>query len=168
MRTLQELLEKELKNLPRQILEQRLAEKLKTVGLRATKARTRKFAEHILAGNTEEISLDTKGRDASIVVTDEDLEHVLKYTERFFGEQYETIVRNAAENIAELLYKSLTANWQGEHGAQEAEVKAPTTASVPASADATMTVTTPRWRLAVSPQRAMGCASHRRWIPDNS
>jgi hypothetical protein len=37
MRTLQELLEKELRNVPRQILERRLAEKFKAAGLRATK-----------------------------------------------------------------------------------------------------------------------------------
>jgi hypothetical protein len=49
---------------------------------------------------------------------------VLKYTERFFGEQYEPIVRDAAENIADLLYKSLTANWPGEYEAQEAEIAA--------------------------------------------
>jgi hypothetical protein len=81
MHTLQGLLERELKNIPRQILEKRIAEKLKAVGLRPTRARTRKFAEHILAGNTEDIALETKGRDASIVVTEEDLDHVLKHTE---------------------------------------------------------------------------------------
>jgi SpoVK/Ycf46/Vps4 family AAA+-type ATPase len=124
MRTLQELLEKELRNAPRQFLEKRLAEKLKASGLRATKARTRKVAEHILAGNTDDIAIDRKCRDASVFVTDEDLDHVLKDTERFFGEQYESIVRDAAENIADLLYESLAANWPGEYEAQEAEVAA--------------------------------------------
>ncbi len=124
MRTLQELLEKELRNVPRQILETRLAEKLKAAGLRATKARTRRLAESILAGNTSDIAIAKDGRDASIVVTDEDLDHVLKDTERFFGEHYERIVRDAAENIADLLHKSLTASWPGEYGAEEAEVAA--------------------------------------------
>ena len=124
MRTLQELLEKELSNVPRQILEKRLAEKFKTAGLRATKARTRKLAEYILAGNTEDIAISKNDRDASMVVTEEDIDHVLNDVERFFGEQYETIVRDAAENIADLLHKTLTANWPGEYEAQEAEVAA--------------------------------------------
>jgi len=71
MRTLQELLEKELRNVPRQILEKRLAEKFKAAGLRATKARTRRLAEYILAGNTGNIAIAKDGRDASIVVTAE-------------------------------------------------------------------------------------------------
>jgi hypothetical protein len=78
MRTLQKLLEKELRNVPRQILERRLAEKFKAAGLRATKARTRRLAEYILAGNTGDIAIAKDGRDASIIVTDEDLDHVLK------------------------------------------------------------------------------------------
>jgi hypothetical protein len=111
-------------NVPRQILEKRLAEKFKTAGLRATKARTRKLAEYILAGNTEDIAISKNDRDASMVVTEEDIDHVLKDVERFFGEQYEPIVRDAAENIADLLHKTLTANWPGEYEAQEAEVAA--------------------------------------------
>jgi hypothetical protein len=124
MRTLQELLEKELRNVPRQILEKLLAEKFNAAGLRATKARTRKLAESILTGNTGDIAIAKDGRDATIVVTDKDLDHVLKYTERFFGEPYQQIVRDAAENIADLLHKSLTASWPGEYKAQEAGVSA--------------------------------------------
>src|SRR5258708_21215725 len=122
MRTLQELLEKELRNVPRQILEKRLAEKFKAAGLRATKARTRRLAEYILAGNTGNIAIAKDGRDASIVVTDEDLDHVLKDTEPFFGEQYEQIVRDAAEKIADLLHKSLSASCPREYKADDAAV----------------------------------------------
>lgn len=49
---------------------------------------------------------------------------MLKDTERFFGEQYEQIVQDAAENIADLLHKSLTGSWPGEYKAEEAEVAA--------------------------------------------
>lgn len=122
MRTLQTLFEKELRNVPRQILEKRLTEKFKTAGLRTTKARIRKVAEHILAGNIANIGMDGKGHNAPIAITDDDLDHVMKHTEHFFGEQYEPMVREAAENIANMLYKYLTVSWPSEYEAQEAEI----------------------------------------------
>jgi hypothetical protein len=107
MQTPQEMLEQQLKEIPQQILERRLAGKFRTAGLRVMKAGTTKVAEQILAG-VDNIEIDGVDDALTLNITDNDIRFVETSVERFFGEHLRTAMVDAAERIADRLYKYLT------------------------------------------------------------
>jgi Family of unknown function (DUF5677) len=120
---LQQLLETTLAQVPQLLLEKRLAEKFKATGHKITKTTTRKAALHILSGIREPFIIDGNNDDISIQISDEDIEYVVKGTERFHREQLADVLRTAANDTAGLLYKSLSKRWPDEFKAQQEDIE---------------------------------------------
>lgn len=114
MDMLQNLLEKTLKQVPRIVLEKRLAERFKAVGLKVTKATTRAAAEHILSGKLQGEDFKLPG-EGVVQITDEDLDFVVKGTEKFYSERYEDMLLESAHRTADTIYEGLTKQWP-QHG----------------------------------------------------
>jgi hypothetical protein len=123
MDELQRLLETTLTQVPRLLLEKRLAEKFKATGLRVTRATTRKAAIHILSGSRESFKLDGNNDNLSIQITDEDIEYVVTGTERFHKEHLEGVLRKTANDTADLLYNFLSKRWPDEFNAQRKDIE---------------------------------------------
>jgi hypothetical protein len=122
MDELQQLLETTLTQVPHLLLEKRLVEKFKATGLKVTRATTRKAALHILSGSQEFFKIDANNETLVIQITDEDIEYVVKGTERFHTEQLEGVLRKTANDTAHLFYKSLSKRWPNEFKAQQEDV----------------------------------------------
>jgi hypothetical protein len=124
MEKLQALIERTLKQVPRLILERRLAEKVKEAGLPVDEATLSKAAEHILSGSRETFKFGGNDDDVTIQITSEDIEYVAKATERFHNEQLAGVLAKVGDDTANLLFKSLNKKWPQEFEAYQADVEA--------------------------------------------
>src|SRR5271155_1273140 len=124
MEHLQELIASTLKQIPRFVLERRLDEKLREAGIAVDTATLSKAAEHILSGSGETFELGKNADDATIQITDDDIEHVVKMTDRFYTEQRGGFLDKAGDDVANLLFESLSQKWPEEHEACQADVEA--------------------------------------------
>ena len=87
MEELQKLIESTLNNIPRLMLEKRLAEKLKETGLSVDTTTLSKAVAHILSGSADVFKFEGEGEgDITIQITNDDLEYVRKATEQFHNE----------------------------------------------------------------------------------
>lgn len=122
MREIHELLEKTFQKLPQMALEKRLAQKVQEAGLSVSATRLSQAAQHILSGSQEPFTFDETANDCTIQITSDDLEYVVKTTERFYNEQAGTVIDKVSDKIAQSLLISLTKKWPAEFEAQRVEV----------------------------------------------
>jgi Photosynthesis system II assembly factor YCF48 len=97
MEELQELIEREVKEVARLILERQLAEKLKEAGLSVDAATLSKAAAHIMSGSQESFKFKG-GEDVTIQMTNDDIEYVVKATEQFYNEHLARILDKVADD----------------------------------------------------------------------
>jgi hypothetical protein len=124
MQELQNILDKVLKRVPQLALERRLSEKLKDAGVSIGKKAISNAAKHILAGKPAPYRFDGTKDDIDILITDDDIEYVVKATEKFYNEQLDEVLEKSAEDSAALLLKTLHKNWADEASAQLANMAA--------------------------------------------
>ena len=113
MGELQELFESVLNQIPKRALEKRLSDKIKEAGCSVDKETLSRAADHILSvlsGGRKSFKFEFDGNDhdVTIQITDEDIEYVVKATERFENEQLAGVVDKAGDDIANLLLKFLS------------------------------------------------------------
>jgi hypothetical protein len=124
MDKLQELVESVLNQIPKFALEIRLAEKMKDAGLSVDEETLSRAAEHILSDNQETFEFGGNDDDVTIQITNEDIEYVVKATERFHNEQLAGVCDEAGDDIADHFFKFLSKRWPDEFTAHQADVKA--------------------------------------------
>jgi hypothetical protein len=128
MDKLQELFESVLNQIPKLVLERRLADKMKEAGLSVDKETLSRaadhVADHILTGDRNPFRFGGNGDDVSIQITDDDIEYVVKATERFRNEQLADVLDKAGDETANLLFKFLSKRWLEEFTAHQADVEA--------------------------------------------
>jgi hypothetical protein len=108
MGILQELVDSVLSQIPKLALEKRLTDKMTEVDLPVDKEIVSRAAEHILSGVDEPFKCDGNGDDVTIHITNEDLEYVLKATERLHNEQLAGVLETVGDETANLLLKFLS------------------------------------------------------------
>jgi hypothetical protein len=109
MGILQELVDSVLlSQIPKLALEKRLSEKMKEGDLPVDKEIVSRAAEHILRGRDEPFKFDGNGDDVTIHITNEDIDYVVKATERFHNEQLADVLATAGDETANLLLKFLS------------------------------------------------------------
>jgi hypothetical protein len=96
MEDLQKLIEKILKQVPRFALEKRLSEKMREAGVPIDEATLSKTAEHILSGRDGPFAMGGDD-DVAIQITDEDIDYVVKVSERFYNEQLAGVLDNVGD-----------------------------------------------------------------------
>jgi hypothetical protein len=124
MKKLHELVGVTLRQIPRSILERRLDEKFKEAGISVAAATVSKAAEHILDGSSGTFKFGKADSDVTIQITDDDIEYVVKTTERFHTEQLGGFLDKAGDEIANLFFEFLSQQWREEYEAQQADVEA--------------------------------------------
>lgn len=124
MDKLQALVESVLKQIPKLALESRLAEKMKEAGLSVDKETLSRAAEHILSEGRETFKFGGNGDNVTVQITNEDIEYVVKATERFQNEQLAGVLAKAGGDTANLLFEFLNKRWPEEFTTHQADVEA--------------------------------------------
>lgn len=124
MEELQEILERTLNEIPRVLLERRLAEKFKAAGFTVSEATLSKVVTNILTRGRDSFELNTGDGEVVIRIKDEDLELVERAVERFLSEKLDEVLATVSEEAVDLLFKSLIKKWPEEFKSQRADVDA--------------------------------------------
>lgn len=121
MEQLQKLVNDMIKEIPKLALEKRLAQKLEEVSIKVDEETISKAAQHVLSGNPDIFHLSGH-EDVNIEITDGDIEHVLKVSEKFYTEQLAGILDNLGDKIAADLIKLLGKRWPEEFAAHQTDM----------------------------------------------
>lgn len=124
MEEFQNMLEKELKTVPRRFLEKRLSERFFEAGIHASDADLTRASEHLLSGNTETFHFGDTDDHVTIEITEDDLEYVVAKSEEFYKEKLVDVLRDVGGKTAELFYQTLRRRWGAEFAAQQEEMAA--------------------------------------------
>jgi hypothetical protein len=123
MEALQKLIENTLKDLPRLILERRLAEKVKETGLSVDTTTLSKAAAHILSGSPEALKFESDD-DITIRITNDDIEYVTKATEQFHNKHLARILDQVSDDAANRIFEFLSQTWPKQFEALQADIEA--------------------------------------------
>jgi hypothetical protein len=124
MEQLQELIEKTLNEIPRFLLERRLAEKAKIAGLAVDEATLSRMAADVLNGSGGTYNLGASDEKIVIRITDEDIEIIENAAERFHKEQLANVLTKIGGDTADLLYKELLRRWPEMSKLHQADMEA--------------------------------------------
>jgi len=111
MEHLQELIEKTLNEIPRFLLERRLAEKAKMAGLTVDETMISEIAADVLNGRRETYKLGASDEQVVIQITDEDIEFIEKAAERFHTEQLADVLVRFGDDTADRVFGWLSKRW---------------------------------------------------------
>lgn len=124
MDDIQKIVAQTLKDLPRLALERRLAFRAEEVGISVEASTLKRAAEHILSGSRGNFRISDDGEDVTIQITAEDLEWVMEKVDHFFKDELAGVLAKSADDIAVVMYNSLSKKWPEEFQAQEADMAA--------------------------------------------
>lgn len=125
MDTLQKALQAHLAELPRQLLDQLFASKLKYHGLKLSRAKRAELVERVLTSKADSVTFTSEGpkrlEGLTIAFTDEDLEWLDKRLEATL-EELPDIVNSQSDPIAGAMLKELKRRWPKELLTQQREI----------------------------------------------
>jgi hypothetical protein len=121
---LQQVFKETLGKVAQTLLEKRLAEKIAAAGLSVDATTLSEAVAHLLDGNSGPFKVGGDDCDATISVTDDDVEYVAKATDEFRSTRLPELLDKVSDDIADKLLKFLARRWAKEFEARQTEMEA--------------------------------------------
>lgn len=121
---LQHVLYEELNKIPHRFLKDLITKKLDTFKISSEDV-VSKLVEHVLAGNTENLTWDNGGsdtQDITISITDEDIAGIKLELDKFLEEGLPSVIKTVSEKSATDLLASLKKRWPEQHAWEAATI----------------------------------------------